>query len=186
MEDTAIVELFFLRSESAIKESAEKYGAYCMTVSSNILHNKEDAEECVNDTWIKAWNAIPPEKPRVLKCYFAKITRNLSINRYHQNHTAKRGGGETDLVLEELEEVTAGSQNVEDMVTARELRTLIDAFVRALPEREGNVFIRRYFYTEAVETIARRYGLSANNISVMLNRTRKKLKTHLLEAGYVV
>ena len=186
MEDTAIVELFFSRSERAIRETAEKYGSYCMAVSRNILHNEEDAEECVSDTWVKAWNAIPPEKPRELKCYLAKITRNLSINRYHRIHTEKRGGGEVPLVLEELEEVTAGAQNVEDMVTAMELRGIINAFVRALPEREGNVFIRRYFYTEAVESIAKRYGLSANNVSVILNRTRKKLKSQLQEAGYAV
>lgn len=186
MEDAAIVELYFSRSERAIQETIDKYGTYCMTVSRNILRNEEDAEECVSDTWVKAWNAIPPEKPRVLKCYLAKITRNLSINRYHMKHAVRRGSGETEIVLDELQEVVAGGQNVEDMVTARELGTLIDAFVRALPEKEGNVFIRRYFFTEAVDTIAKRYGLSANNVSVMLNRTRKKLKNHLLEAGYAV
>ena len=186
MEDAAIVELFFSRSEQAIRETMEKYGAYCMTVSRNILRDEEDAEECVSDTWVKAWNAIPPERPRVLKCYLAKITRNLAINRYHQKHAARRGGTETKMVLDELEETVAGQQNVEDLVTAKELRLTIDAFVRALPEREGNVFIRRYFYTEAVDAIAKRYGLSANNVSVMLNRTRKKLKNHLLEAGYAV
>lgn len=186
MEDVAIIELYFARSERAIQETMGKYGAYCMTVSRNILRNEEDAQECVNDTWIKAWNAIPPERPRALKCYLAKIVRNLSINRYHQTNAVKRGAGETKLVLDELEEVVAGEQSVEDAVTAKELRTLIDAFVRALPEREGNVFIRRYFYTETPGAIAARYGLSTNNVSVILNRTRKKLKQHLLEAGYAV
>lgn len=186
MEDAAIVELYFARTERAIQETINKYGTYCMTVSRNILHNEEDAEECVSDTWVKAWNAIPPERPRVLKCYLAKITRNLSINRYHQKTAARRGGTETEIVLDELEEVIAGSQSVEDAVTAKELGTLIDGFVRSLPTRECNVFIRRYFYTEAVDAIAKRYGLSANNVSVMLNRTRKKLKDHLLEAGYAV
>ena len=186
MEDTAIIDLYFAREERAIQETIDKYGTYCLTVSRNIVRNEEDAEECVSDTWVKTWNAIPPERPRVLKYYLAKITRNLSINRYHQKHAARRGGYETDIVLDELQEVVAGSQSVEDQVTAKELRSLIDAFVRALPEKEGNIFIRRYFFTESVDAIAKRYNISANNASVILNRTRNKLKNHLLEAGYAV
>lgn len=186
MEDTRIIELFFRREERAIAETSAKYGTYCMTVATNILRNAEDAEECVADTWINAWNAIPPERPRALKHYLAKITRNLSINRYKALRAKKRGDGEAELVLDELEEVVAGSSGVEDMVTAKELSGLIDAFVRALPERDGNLFIRRYFFTEPVEVIANRYRLSANNVSVILNRTRKRLKKYLLDAGYAV
>lgn len=186
MEDAQIIELYFRREERAIAETSAKYGSYCMTVAGNILRNAEDAEECVADTWINAWNAIPPERPHRLRHYLAKITRNLSINRYKAIRTKKRGGGEAELVLDELEEVVAGASDVEDMVTAKELSGLIDMFVRALPERDGNLFIRRYFFTEPVEDIAGRYRLSANNVSVILNRTRKKLKQYLLDAGYAV
>lgn len=186
MEDAQIIELYFRREERAIAETSTKYGTYCMTVAVNILRNAEDAEECVADTWINAWNAIPPDRPHILKHYLSKITRNLSINRYKALRAKKRGGGEAELVLDELEEVVAGSSDVEDTVTAKELYGLIDAFVRGLPERDGNLFIRRYFFTEPAEDIARRYHLTANNVSVILNRTRKRLKQYLLDAGYAV
>ena len=186
MEDTAIIELYFAREERAIQETMQKYGAYCMQVARNILRSEPDAEECVTDTWMKAWNAIPPERPQFLKLFLAKITRNLSINRYKALRRVKRGGGEAEAALEELAEVVADSTSVEDTVTAAELSSLIDTFVRKLPERDGNVFIRRYFYTEGVTEIARRYNLTQTNVSVILNRTRGKLKEYLLKAGYAI
>ncbi|MBR0090466.1 MAG: sigma-70 family RNA polymerase sigma factor [Lachnospiraceae bacterium] len=186
MEDQAIIELYFAREERAIKETMLKYGAYCMQVARNILRSEEDAEECVTDTWMNAWNAIPPQRPQILKLFLAKITRNLSINRYKALRRVKRGGGEAEAVLDELAEVVADNTSVEDTVTAAELSSLIDTFVRELPERDGNVFIRRYFYTEAVTEIAKRYNLTQTNVSVILNRTRGKLQEYLQKAGYAV
>jgi len=185
MEDHQIIELYRQRDADAITETAEKYGAYCYAVAHGILHSAEDAEECVNDTWLRAWDAIPPQQPRVLRMFLAKITRGLAFDRFRAGRTEKRGGGETALVLEELAECLPGRTDVEAEYQGRELGRCVGAFVRALPEREGNLFIRRYFFTEPLAEIAKRYGLSENNVTVILSRTRKKLKTHLLKEGYL-
>ena len=184
MEDSRIVELYWQKNADAIKETNSKYGAYCFAIADNILHNNEDSEECVNDTWMNAWNAIPPQKPTNLQMFLAKITRNLSFNRYNTRSAEKRGGGEIVLVLDELAECLAGESDVESEYEARELGDCIQKFVRALPERGGNVFMRRYFFTESITEIAERYGLTENNVMVILSRTRKKLKTHLIKEGF--
>jgi len=185
MEDSRIVELYRQKDPGAITESDLKYGTYCFAIADNILHSHEDSEECVNDTWLRAWNAIPPQKPANLKLFFAKITRNLAFNRFRARSAEKRGGGEIHLVLEELAECLAGEETVESAYAAKELGQCIRVFVRALPEREGNVFVRRYFFTEPVADIAKRYGLTANNVMVILSRTRSKLKTHLIREGFI-
>ncbi len=184
MEDNQIVELYWRRSADAISETANKYGAYCFTIAENILHNTEDSEECVNDTWFHAWNAIPPQKPKALRMFLAKITRNLSFDRFHARKAEKRGGGELDLVLDELGECLGGGADAETAYEAEELRRSIQRFVRSLPERDGNVLVRRYFFAEPVADIAKRYGLTENNVMVILSRTRRKLKAHLLKEGY--
>lgn len=184
MEDSQIIELYFNRKEEAIKETDNKYGSYCFSIAENILHNAEDSEECVSDTWLKAWNAMPPERPTVLCMFLAKITRNLSFNRFHARNAEKRGGGEIHLVLEELAECIANESDTESEYLAKELEQSIRKFVRNLPEREGNVFVRRYFFTEPVAVIAKRYGMSENNVMVVLSRTRKKLRAHLSKEGY--
>lgn len=185
MEDSRIVELYWQKNTDAIKESNRKYGAYCFAIADNILHNKEDSEECVNDTWLNAWNAIPPQKPAKLRMFLAKITRNLSFNRFNALSAKKRGGGEIVLVLDELSECIPSESNVESAYEAKELGQCIRLFVRTLPERDGNVFVRRYFFTEPVSEIARRYGLTENNVMVILSRIRKKLKTHLIKEGFI-
>ena len=184
MDDSRIVELYCQRNADAIKETDSKYGAYCFAIADNILHNKEDSEECVNDTWLNTWNAIPPQKPTKLQMFLAKSTRNLSFNRYNARSAEKRGSGEIVLVLDELAECLAGESDVESEYEARELGQCIRYFIRALPERDGNVFVRRYFFTEPVAEIANRYGLTENNVMVILSRTRKKLKTHLIKEGF--
>ena len=184
MEDNQIIELYWKRNENAIEETSQKYSAYCFAIANNILNNQEDAEECVNDTWLKAWNAIPPQKPDNLKLFLAKITRNLSLNRIEAQNTKKRGNGEYALVLDELSECIASYSDVEDTYLAKELGELVRRFVRKLPEREGNVFVRRYFFMESVAVIAKRYRLTENHVMVMLSRTRKKLKKYLVEEGY--
>ena len=185
MEDSQIVELYWQKNENAISETAKKYGAYCFTIAENILHSTEDSEECVNDTWLHAWNAIPPQRPDVLRMFLAKITRNLSLDRFSARNAEKRGGGEIALVLDELGECLGGGEDTEAAYEAKELRQCIRRFVRTLPERDGNVLVRRYFFAEPVADIAKRYGLSENNVMVILSRTRKKLKAHLLKEGYL-
>ena len=184
MEDTQIVALYWNKDESAIRETGRKYGAYCYTIAHNILHNKEDAEECVNDTWFHAWNSIPPHRPAKLSIFLAKITRNLSFNRFNARSAAKRGGGELPLVLDELAESLPSESDTESQYAAKVLGECIRDFVRTLPEREGNVFLRRYFFTESIAEIARRNGLTENNVTVILSRTRTKLKTHLIKEGF--
>ena len=185
MEDSQIIELYWQKNTAAISESANKYGAYCFSIADNILRNKEDSEECVNDTWLHAWNAMPPQRPNVLRMFLARITRNLSLDRFYARNAEKRGGGEIILVLDELEECLAGRTDVEAAYEGRELAQCIRHFVQMLPKRDGNVFVRRYFFTEPIAAIAARYGLTENHVMVILSRTRKKLKLELMKEGYV-
>ncbi len=185
MEDSQLIELFWQKNPDAISETAGRYGAYCFAIAERILHNPEDSEECVNDTWLQAWNAMPPQRPDVLRLFLAKITRNLAFNRLQARNAEKRGGGEIALVLDELEECLGGGTDAAAEYEARELRECIRSFVAALPEREGNVMVRRYFFAESAAEIAGRYGLTENHVMVMLSRTRKKLKAHLLKEGYL-
>ena len=185
MEDNQIVELYWQKNADAISETANKYGAYCFTIADNILHCAEDSEECVNDTWLRTWNAIPPQKPNVLRMFLVKITRNLSFNRFNARCAEKRGGGEISIVLDELGECAAGGSDVEAAYEVAELERCVCRFVRTLPERDRNVFVRRYFFTEPMPAIAERYGLTVNNITVILSRTRKKLKAELMKGGYL-
>ncbi len=185
MEDGQIIELYWQKDVDAISETANKYGAYCFTIAENILHNTEDSEECVNDTWLHAWNAIPPQRPTVLRMFLARITRNLSFDRFNAKNAKKRGGGEITFVLDELAECLSSGANVEAAYESKELGQCIRRFVRALPERDGNVFVRRYFFTDPVADIAKRYCLTENNVMTILSRTRKKLKSHLLKEGYL-
>ena len=184
MEDSQIIELYWQRNPDAVSETAGKYRAYCFTIAENILHNTEDSEECVNDTWLHAWNAMPPQRPSVLWLFLARITRNLAFDRFRARNAEKRFGGEMALVLDELAECLGGA-TTESAFEAKELRECIRRFVRALPERDGNVMARRYFFAEPVADIAKRYGLSENNGMVILSRTRRKLKAHLLKEGYL-
>ncbi len=184
MEDSLIIELYWQRNEDAIKETDIKYGAYCFAVAHNVLRDSEEAEECVNDTWLHAWNAMPPKRPSVLRAFLAKITRNLSFNRYNTYTAQKRGGGETAAVLEELAECLASETDVESEYMAKELGECVRNFVNTLPERDGNVFVRRYFFVDTVGEIAKRYGITENNVAVILSRTRAKLKKTLEREGY--
>ena len=185
MEDSRIIELYWQRSENAIAETDKKYGAYCSTVAFNILQNKEDAEECVNDTWLGAWDAIPPHRPSMLRAFLAKITRNLSIKRLEKRLAEKRGGTAECIVLDELEECIGDPTDVEGIAEANALEELIRRFVRKLPERDGNLFVRRYFFTDSIASIAERYRISENHVMVILSRIRKKLKKELMKEGFI-
>lgn len=182
MEDGQIIDLMFQRDETALRETEQKYHRYLYTVANHILGNHEDSEECVNDTLLSAWNVIPPQRPAALRIFLARLARNHAINRRKATLAGRRGGGEVALALEELEECIPGNSDTEAAVIAEELSQAIRSFVHGLPEREGNIFARRYFFAESVKEIAARYGLTENNVSVILNRTRKKLREHLTES----
>ena len=186
MEDQRIIELYNLRDETAIAVTSEKYGAYCFAVANNILSNEQDSEECVNDTYVKAWNAIPPARPAFLRPFLAKITRHIAIDRYRSSVRAKRGGYEVDLALEELGEVVSDGDDIASELERKALIDAINRFLRDLPPRDSNVFIRRYFYAESVNCISGRYGMNANHISQILSRTRHKLKKYLESEGHKI
>lgn len=186
MNDRQIIELYGQRDENAIRETASKYGGYCFCIANNILADEADAEECVNDTWLKTWNSIPPENPNHLKLFLGKITRNLSINRYKAKHREKRGGDQMALVLEEIDEFLADTADVESEIEQIEFVGLLNRFLRSLPARECNLFIRRYFYTDSTDAIAHRYGLKESHVLVILSRVRKKLREYLQKEGYMI
>lgn len=185
MEDEKIVALYWARNPDAIARTDEKYAPYCRAVARNILGSPEDAEECVNDTWLGAWNAIPPQKPVVLKPFLAKLTRRISFNRWRRQSAQKRGGGEIDAVLDELKDCATKDGDPEGEAIAAALGQTIRQFVRQLPPREGDLFVRRYFYTEPVATAAKHCGLTENHAGVILSRTRQKLRTHLCKEGFL-
>ena len=186
MEDEKIIELYFARDEQAVAETDRKYGAYCFTLASSILNNREDAEETVSDTYLKTWHAIPPKKPNVLKMFLAKITRNLAFSRWRSLTADKRGGGALTLVLEELSTCLAAPERVEDRLSAKELAKTIRCFLNTLPQREQDIFLRRYFFVEESDAIARRYNMKPATVLRTLSRTREKLKTYLNQEGYCV
>ena len=185
MDDSKIIQLFWARNEDAIAETSLKYGSYCRSIAHNILGNNEDAEECVSDTFLQAWNSIPPHKPAILRTFLGKITRNLSFNKYNYLRADKRGNGELPVILDELSECIGDSSNIEKAIESKELSMAINNFVRSLPYRDGNIFIRRYFFNERIKEISVRYKITENNISVILNRTRAKLRKQLIKEGFI-
>ncbi len=184
MDDAQIIARYFDRDQSAIAESADKYGNYCHSIAYGILRSREDAEECVNETWLQAWNAIPPQRPKHLHLFFAKLTRNLSISRWRRLHAEKRGGGELPLVLDELQECVDGTADVQAETELRAVKAALHQFLQGLPERELQVFLRRYFFAQGIPQIAADCGLTESNTSVILSRTRKKLREHLKKEGF--
>jgi len=184
MEDSRIVQLYWERDQTAISVTTEKYGHYCQAIARNILGNEEDAEECVNDTYLRAWNSMPPNQPVILSAYLGKITRNLSLNRFKRRAAGKRGGGETEAVLEELEDCVSGEDDTEQEIFKRELLREIDEFLERQPKDKRGLFVRRYWYMDTIPELAERFRMSENNVSVSLNRIRRNLKSYLTERGY--
>lgn len=185
MDDNGIIELYFSRDEEAIVQTDRKYGPYCYRIAHNILANREDAEETVSDTYMRAWEAIPPHRPAVLATFLGKLTRNISIDRWRARSAARRGGGELALSLEELGECVSGGQSVEGELERKETARAYIQFLNALPVTERRVFLCRYWYVESVESIAAKFGFSQSKVKTMLHRTRKKLRKKLAEEGYV-
>ena len=186
MDDLKIIELFFARNEQAIDESQRKYGGYCKAVSRNILSSDEDAEEVLNDTLLRAWNSIPPEKPKSLKVYLGTLARNLSLDRYRKMTADKRGCCEVSICLEEAEEFLADTKSISEEYERREFVKFLNEFLHSLPERDCDIFVRRYFYCESPANIARRFALKEPNVLVILSRTRKALKKALQKGGYTL
>ncbi len=184
MEDEQIVDLYWARDERAVAESQAKYGGWCLAVARNILSDGADAEECVNDTWLGAWNAMPEDRPARLGAYLAAITRRTALNRWKAARTQKRGGGETPQVLEELAECVPGGESAEAALEAKELGRAVAAFVRTLPGTERRVFLCRYWYLDSVMDIAETFGFSQSKVKSMLARTRKKLLAYLRKEGF--
>ena len=182
IEDEKIVELFFKRSELAIRELNNKYGKACHRLSYNIVNDRQDAEECVNDAYLGAWNAIPPEKPDPLLTYLCKIVRNISIMRYRANTALKRNSN-YDSTMEELENCLSSSVSVEDSLEEKELIAIIEDFLRDLSQENRVIFLWRYWFSDSYAEIAARTGLTEKNVSVRLSRIRKQLQTHLAERG---
>ena len=184
MDDSQIVQLYWDRSEYAITETEAKYGKYCYRIAYNILTNKEDAEESVNDTYLKAWNEIPPKRPAVLSTFLGKLTRNLSIDKWRSRNAYKRGGGEIILALEELEDCVTGTDNVEASHMQHELIKAYERFLDNLPATDRRVFLLRYWNMESIDSIAEKFNFSKSKVKSMLHRSRNKLRLQLIEEGF--
>lgn len=181
MKDKEIVALYFQRSDQAIMETSRKYGAYCRSIAGNILQNDADADECVNDAYLGAWNSIPPNSPANLATYLGKLTRRISLQRWRANRSLKRGGGETALALDELEECIPSSYTVEKELEQKELAAALNRFLATLKETERAVFLCRYWYIASIDQIAAAFHFSSAKVKSMLYRTRQKLQRYLYE-----
>ena len=186
MEDAAIVDLYWAREERALEETAGKYGSYCRSIAYHILSSPEDTEECVNDTWLRAWNAMPPQRPSFLGAFLGKITRNLSLDRWKHSHAGKRGGGQLDAALDELGECIPAEGSVEQTLQDRELSRMLDSFLRQIPQKDSCIFLRRYWFMDGTAEIARRYQMAEGSVKSSLYRTRQKLRVYLEKAGVAV
>lgn len=182
MDDKKIIQLYFERNELAIEHTADKYGKYCFAVANNILHDAGEAEECVNDTWLKTWNAIPPKRPAALRLFLAKIARNTALNRYESKTSEKRGG--FDSVCLELSDC-APAPSAEEEYMKKELSALINKFLSVISKHERCIFLRRYFYAESAAEIGKRYGEKEENVRLILFRVRAKLRKFLAKEGFL-
>ena len=185
IDDEKIIDLFWARDQQGIRELDMKYGKICHTLSYNIVNSRQDAEECVNDAYMGAWNAIPPAHPNPLLSYIVKIVRNLSLKIYWRKEAAKRSG-QYKIALEEIEGCIAGPDNVEDEIEARELARIIQAFLDTLTLENRVIFMRRYWFADSCKDIAGLAGLTEKNVSVRLARIRKKMKQYLIERGVFI
>ena len=179
--DNTILDLYFRRDELAIRLTQERYGGLCAQVAMNVLGNQADAEECVNDTYLKAWNSIPPDRPRSLSAYLTKITRNLALDRYRTRRRQKRDS-EFTVMLSELGDCVPSPEEGD----ATQLLGHIKAFLTTLEETDRKLFVGRYFHAYEVRRMAKGYGMTPNAVSVRLHKTREKLRAYLQERGYTI
>ena len=186
MKDAQIVKLYWNRDEAAIAATAESYGNYCYSIAYRILQNPEDAQECVSDTYWKAWLSIPPQRPSRLATYLGKITRNLSLDRLKRMNAQKRGGGQTEFALRELEGCIPATTDMEQIVDEIVLTNTINQFLRAQPRTERNIFVGRYWHLYSIAELAEAYGMGESKIASLLFRMRSKLKHYLEKEGISV
>ena len=185
MEDSTIIELYFDRNEDAIVQTKNKYGRMLNSISMRILHSLEDADECENDTYLKTWNVIPPQRPDIFSAFLSRIVRNLSLDRYDMMHADKRGNAQVGVLLDELAEVIADDK-ARDSDSARELSEILNAFLSEQKELTRKMFIRRYYFGYSVAEIAKKYDLTESNVKMTLLRVRNKLKDYLEKEGVTV
>lgn len=183
MEDQQIIELFWQRSEEAIAQTAKKYGRYCHTIAYNILQDECDSDECVNDTYMRAWETIPPRRPTLFSALLAAITRNLALDRYKRDHAQKRGGGQVAVALDELQECLPGGKSEEELIENRLLTETLNHFLYSLPPRTRQIFMLRYWYLCSIRKIAQSLQISESGVKMTLLRTRKQLKAALQKEG---
>ncbi len=183
MEDQEIIRLYWDRSQQAITESDRKYGRYCHTIAHNILRSVQDSEECVNDTWLQTWRTIPPQRPAFLKAFVGTITRNLALNRYEKQHAAKRGSGETQVCMEELDECIPDQRRTEAAVERIALTACLNEFLGGLGEEERKIFVKRYWYMCSVKEIAEQMQIGESKVKMSLLRNRGKLRGILEKEG---
>ena len=183
MKDREIVRLFLRRDEAAIEQVQQAYELYCRSIVSRILRDETDVSECVNDVWLAAWNSIPPQRPNHLAAYLGKITRNLALNRYKRNSVAKRGSGQVEIALSELENCIPDNTDVERAAEDSLIASVINRFLYAHSLKTRNIFIRRYWYLCSIQDIAESYGMTESNVKVLLFRMRNELKKQLEREG---
>ncbi len=185
MEDERILDLFFERDEIALKETDIKYGRYCERIADNILGNAEDTKECKQDTYLAAWNTIPPKRPQMLRTYLGRLIRNISLNRYEAEHALKRGGGQLVWVLDELCECVPRGLDPALQIETKELALRINECLKKMSMKERTIFLRRYWYTEPIADIATELKLTESNVKVILHRSRKKIRKYLVVRGLI-
>ncbi len=183
MDDQSLVALYWERKEQAIAVTAQQYGGYCSQIAYNITKNREDTEECVNDSYMKVWNSIPTDRPDFFKAYIGKITRNIAISRYRHSHAKKRGAGEDASVYDELSECIPGGYDTEKQMEDKEIAAAISDFLRAEKEEVRVLFVRRYWYSEPIAKLAEDFGFTESKVKTTLFRTRNALKDYLEKEG---
>ena len=183
VQDDQILDLYFSRNPDAIQYTSDKYGAYLSTIACNILHDPQDAEECVSDTYLRTWNAIPPQRPHIFRAFLARITRNLSLNRFQQSNALKRSRQVT-LALDELSDCVSGRDDVESSLGRKALIEALNDWLSDLPVHKRCIFLRRYWYFDPIRDIAMRCGMTETAVTVTLHRLRSNLRTYLTERGF--
>lgn len=186
MEDEKIINLYFAREERAIDETGKKYGSYCRSIAFNLLRSHEDTEECVSDTYLHAWNAIPPTRPQCLRAWLGRITRNLSFTRWEAARAQKRGGGQGELLLSELSECLSGGHSAEERFDAQQLTQTIERFLHTQSRENRQLFLRRYYYGDSVRRLAGLFGMTENTVKSRLFRLRGGLREALEKEGIAV
>ena len=184
MDDNAIIDLYFARDQQAVQATVQAYGAYCASIAQRILDDRGAAEECVNDAWLKCWQSIPPQRPQSLKGFAGRITRNLALSALRAGNARKRGGGQVQLALDELSEVVSGGETPEGALDRQAFRAALDGFLAGLSRRDRDLFLRRYWYLDSTEQLAKCFRMSRTHVTTTLHRLRQKLRVHLQQEGF--